>query len=272
MRMNTKAGVALSTTIHDPEGRMLALTRAFAPRLKEIYRAIVAEVTDATAPELISALEQMGSALSVMPKRPLGAVRRAALELAMRTECSHYHFCDYDRILHWMKHYPEEIRAVVHVIPQYDFLILGRSERALESHPEIQVATERVSNAVFSAEYGATTDITAAARGISREAAGLILRFSTAPDVGVDAEWPLIVQRHSDLRRGYLEVEGLEFETSTFFETEIEEAGGAKEWKDMRSELPEERRYRHACLEGITAATRRFAEGQGTGRGSVGKD
>ncbi|MBI4318635.1 MAG: hypothetical protein HY675_09110 [Chloroflexi bacterium] len=239
---------------------MLALTAAYASRLGEVYGGIVAEISAATNSDLVPALEQMGALLSVKPSAPLGIVRRRTVELALQSRFDTFHFCDFDRVLHWITHYPNELASIVQMIGGYDFLVIGRSTRALDTHPEIQVTTERRSNALLSAEFGEVMDITAASRGISRAAAELILQFSTASDVGTDAEWPLIVRRHSQLSWSYVEVEGLEFETATFFENEVKAAGGLEHWKKQRSESAREQRYRIECVEGITAVARRFAE------------
>ena len=44
---------------------------------------------------------------------------------------------------------------------------------------------------------------------------------------GVDAEWPLIMNRFPELRLGYILCEGLEFEMADRYQKEIAQAWGA---------------------------------------------
>jgi hypothetical protein len=79
----------------------------------------------------------------------------------------------------------------------------------LETHPRSQVETKRLANRVCSLIIGQEIDVTAASRGLSHEAAALILRYSKAKDIGTDSEWPIIVHYKSDTLIRYVETEGL---------------------------------------------------------------
>jgi len=179
----------------------------------------------------------------------IGRVRRRALRLGLTAGCDHLHLCDFDRILHWAAHYPDELREVVSEIVHYDLLIMGRTERAFATHPSYQIETERLANRVFSMFYGQERDITSGSRGLSRRAAERLLIHSREEGVGVDAEWPLIVSRFPDLRSGYILCEGLEFETADRCQGEIAQAGGLERWLEAQSARPElwVHRLRVAC-------------------------
>jgi hypothetical protein len=91
-------------------------------------------------------------------------------------------------------------------------------------------------------------DITAASRGISLDAAELILRYSKARYFETDSEWPIIIRCMSDMSIGYVEVDGLEFEDWLKHPKEVEDAGGLENWKRSIDESPEAwlRRMRYA--------------------------
>ena len=91
-------------------------------------------------------------------------------------------------------------------------------------------------------------DITAASRGISLDAAELILRYSKARYFETDSEWPIIIRCKSDMSIGYVKVDGLEFEDWLKHPKEVEDAGGLENWKRSIDESPEAwlRRMRYA--------------------------
>ena len=123
------------------------------------------------------------------------------------------HLVDMDRVLHWARYYPSELREIVGIIPRYGFLIIGRTKRAFRTHPSNQTETETIANKVFSLIYGREVDITSASRGVSRESAEIILRHSQGRFFDTDSEWPTILLCKSNIEIGYVEAEGLEWET-----------------------------------------------------------
>lgn len=144
-----------------------------------------------------------------------------------------------DRVLQWVNHSPEELRNAMQKIPNYDFLIIGRTQRALGTHPKTQTKTERLVNIVCSLLLGRDIDVCAASRGMSREAAKLILQYSKAEGVSTDAEWPIIIHCKSKMSIGYIQAEGMKFETAIKHLKEIEEAGGYEEWKKQIEQNPQ---------------------------------
>jgi hypothetical protein len=53
---------------------------------------------------------------------------------------------------------------------------------------------------------------------------------ATDDTIAVDVSWPLWAQQQGDLVLGYLETEGLEFETADRFGAEVRAAGGHEAW------------------------------------------
>jgi hypothetical protein len=261
----TQSRVTLVATVHQPNDALGELTRATLPQLQVLYGALVFLCSKTTSAKMLALLRASGATVHHERQQPanlggIGRVRRRALRLGLTTRCDHLHLCDFDRILHWAAHYPDELRQVVGEIATCDLLIPGRTERAFATHPTYQVETERLANLVFSKVYGQERDITSGSRGLSRRAAELLLIHSHEKGTGVDAEWPLIVSRFPELRSGYILCEGLEFETPDRHQAEIAQAGGLERWLEAQSARPElwVHRLRVACE--IAEAALRVAE------------
>jgi hypothetical protein len=257
--------VTLVATVHQPNDALGESTRATLPRLQTLYGALVFLCSQTTSAEILALLRASGATVHHERQQPvslsgIGRVRRHALRLGLTMGYDHLHLCDFDRLLHWAAHYPDELQSVVGEITDYDLLILGRTERAFATHPTYQAETERLANLVFSKVYGRERDITSGSRGLSRRAGERLLIHSREEGVGIDAEWPLIVSRFPELRSGYILCEGLEFETADRYQPEIAQASGLERWLEAQSARPElwVHRLRLACE--IAEAALRVAE------------
>jgi len=231
------APVVLATTYHDPQGAMLAQAQRVMSLLHELYEAVVVLATPNTKEQALDRLRALDVEIDVQQHyegdgiATLGLVRRDSLDMALRWGASAIHLCDWDRILHWAEFHPDELREVVEAIPHYDLLVLGRTERAFASHPQVQCDTERLINHVFSLAWGQPLDVGAGARGLSRRAARMLIDLPhPEPTAGNDGAWPLFLARQPDLTIGYAATEGLEWETSDRHVDEIERAGGLDAW------------------------------------------
>jgi hypothetical protein len=251
--------VALVTTLHDPEGRMVDATRRLLAPLKGLYEAIVVVPTSATSPRLLESLQGAIVRPLAESNGSIGVGRRHALRLGLEAGASHLHYCDFDRILHWIWRYPHELPSVLEAIRRHDYLIIGRTERAFATHPRVQRDTERITNHAFSLWFGQAVDVSAGSCGVSRDAAELLLARSTAPTNATDAEWPALVRLMEGGRVGYLETDGLEFETPDYFREEIARVGSLEGWLEERS----------ASLDAWIARTRLTLESLEATRGAI---
>ena len=185
--------------------------------LSDIFDRLLVVVTKATSAAVVEVLETSGWTI-ISPKSNVGVEyisdsRRRVLRASFDAGSDFMHLVDMDRVLHWARNYPSELREVVGMIPGHSFLIIGRTKRAFETHPRNQIDAETLANRVFSLIYGKDVDITAASRGVSREAAEVILKYSRGRFFDTDSEWPTILLCASDIEIGYVEAEGLEWET-----------------------------------------------------------
>ena len=160
----------------------------------------------------------------------LGKKRRDALALALSLETSHVLYVDFDRLLHWLEIYPEELSQTLNTIPKSDVTIIGRTPRAFASHPRTMRETEEMVNHIFALTTGHSWDMLAAARGFSRKAAQIIVDESKDDAISNDVSWPLLLLQREKLSFNYVKLEGFEFETANRFRDEVKAAGGLEGW------------------------------------------
>ncbi|MAG36911.1 MAG: hypothetical protein CL878_11810 [Dehalococcoidia bacterium] len=232
---------AFAATLHDPDGRMVEPARAVGASLWKRYSSAHIVATPQTASELITLLSEAGAEISTGADSRIGAGRRQVLSDAVQAGASAVHYCDFDRLIHWLRVAPPELQAVLDQLTAartFEFLILGRTAAAFGTHPRVQRETETVTNHAFSAWFGHPADVGAGSCGVTAEGAALIAEHSDEPTNATDAEWPAIVQCLAPGRVRYRATEGLSFETADYFMAEIRRAGGEVQWQEQVYEQP----------------------------------
>ena len=243
MSMETRSGVSLVATVHQPDERLASLAEAQLPELVARYAALTAFCSRSTHPTILDLLRRHGVSVHVDGAPPsgidqIGHVRRQALCAGLEAGTPRLQMCDFDRALHWVAHYPHELEAVLAEITRYDLLVLGRTERAWATHPPYQADTEPLFNKVFALVTGLPWDVGAGSRGFSRRGAEKLLEISQEPTIGIDAEWPLLLLGRDGFTVGFRACEGLEFETADRFGAEIKAAGSYDAWEAEMSADP----------------------------------
>lgn len=231
--------IVLAATHHDPDGRLYQQMVRLFPALQRQFAGIAVLVTPTSVPVTQAWLEQAAIALRIgAADEPIGHLhlgrwRRGAVQLALDAfpNAEWLLFCDLDRVLHWIEYWPDELAATLAELPAFDLTVLGRTPRAFASHPRAQAVTEAMVNEVFARKTGLGWDIMAAARGLSRQAAELIVSVSRDDSIGADCTWLLLVQQ-AGFTVGYRATEGLEFETLDRYRDEVATLGGAQAWLD----------------------------------------
>ncbi|MCM3357488.1 hypothetical protein [Psychrobacillus sp. MER TA 171] len=199
----------LITVTHDPDGKSVDLFKAYHQTLSNIYGDVYLTISDESSKKLLEVIQNSAVKYRVIPKKGAANARRQALKFSLQSHSEHYHYCDLDRILTWIHSYPNELKRVVNQILNYDYLVIGRTEQAMLTHPLEWIETERVTNKIFSLEVGQSFDITAGSCAFKRECAKYIIHYSKA--LMTDAEWAMIAYRIAGFQLGYLEVNGLEY-------------------------------------------------------------
>ena len=239
--------VALALIHYDPHGTLFDQTTRVFPRLRETFADIAVYANAATSPRSIGYLREQGTRVVAEATQTglnhLGWFRRAAVQLALEGPCPFIIYCDFDRVLHWMECYPQELTAVAQQIRAYDFTVLGRTPRAFATHPRIQRDTEAIINHVFARVRARVSDrewdTGAGARGLARRAAEGIVTGCLDDQISNDVTWPLCLQQHGGFTLGYIETEGLEFETPDRHPAEVAHAGSVQAWSEQLDDDPQ---------------------------------
>ncbi|CEG26283.1 hypothetical protein [Bacillus sp. B-jedd] len=205
--------IALLTVTHDPQGKNIELFKEMQNGLENIYDELFLTISDESSVESIKEMEKSKFNIKIIPKKGAAEARREAVKFGLNGKSDFFHYCDFDRLLTWSKSYFRELKKIVSTIPSHDYLILGRTERAMNTHPPEWIETEKITNKVCSLELGMDVDITAGSCSFSRNAAEYINTHSC--EKMTDSEWAMIAQRIAKLKVGYTEVDGLEYHEET---------------------------------------------------------
>lgn len=228
--------IVLALIHHDPPGALCGQIEQGLPVLNKLFDALTVQVSSETSPQIAALYGAAGADVQQRAQAPaadilpIGKARRTVVDRACQIEADFVMYCDGDRALHWAQHEPDELARVVARLPDHDFTVLGRTPRALQTHPRPQRETEEIVNHAFAAASGHAWDITGAARGLSRRAATAIVAGCPEDSVGVDGAWPLFLQQEGGYSLAYLQTEGLAFETAARFPNEIAALGGVAQW------------------------------------------
>jgi hypothetical protein len=254
------ADPALISTLHDPAGRMLP---ALLDRGKHLrwYAATYVAATSSTDPRMLDALRSLDVRIEIHPPGIAGAAQRSVLGAAVAAGHASILCCDFDRWLHWVGRFPEELAAlptrVVSRRPAPWYVCVGRTARAFKTHPAAQQLPEAATNQALSLTAGRRLDAIAGACWLSKEGAALILADSIETTKATDLEWPALVLRADRRRLAGLWTEGLEFETAEFYSDEIAAAGGLTTWIAATYDRPEGWRDRlRLAADSVDALTR----------------
>lgn len=201
--------IALITVTHDPLGKNLTFFKEVKSELEEIYTELFITISQETSNELIEEIKKSKFKVKMIPKKGAAHARREVLQFGLTGESEFFHYVDFDRLLTWSKKHLRELREVVPSLPKHEYLILGRTERAMNTHPTEWIETEKITNKICSLELEKTVDITAGSCSFSRKNAELIHTYSK--EKMTDAEWAMIAYRIGKGTISYMAAEGLEY-------------------------------------------------------------
>ena len=221
---------------------MLSAFGRTAPRLSE-YAGVHVIATEATCSRLITALRDQSVVVERGPAGCVGEARRGVLRSAVAQGFGAFFYCDFDRWLFWAERFPEELAKLPERVaarrPRHWYACLGRTARALASHPQVQRVAEGATNRALSLAIGRRIDATAGACWLSAEGAAIVLQESVEATNATDLEWPALIHRAAPQRLGALRCDGLAFETASFYGDEIAGAGSERAWIEGRYERTE---------------------------------
>ncbi|WP_152664629.1 hypothetical protein [Devosia geojensis] len=205
--------VTLSSAVHDPRGRLVPAIERLAPALKATFSHVALNISDATAPDVVTAARSLLDAEIIFHpagEAMIGCRRRDAVRLGLRSDAVLY--SDPDHLLRWIEFGPDNLRGILTGHAAIDFLVIGRSAQALSAEPRRLRETERLVNHIHTLITGERWDLMFAVRRMSKNAAALIVEHGKVDTLANDVEWPLLA-REAGLNVGYAESDALFYRT-----------------------------------------------------------
>lgn len=243
---NYTPDIGLVGPLHDPEARLARAIRTYGKNLKSIYMgAIVVKTTKNTHSDTLKALASANISFSKRATKgnyvAMGKTYKEAITLGLKLKTRHIHVCDFDRILHWVKVFPNELKDIVELLPSNTGItFVGRSKRAFETHPKTQKQTEEIVNILASEVAGIDVDIMSGSFAMDSQSAKIILKKSKRNDYSFFAEF-LSIAKKAGIQINTLITEGLEWETPDQYADKIRKEGYS-DWLDEFMSLPEWKR------------------------------
>ena len=203
--------VTLAATWH-PHGETVRLRRLY-PLLAELYQEIIIVMPPQTHAGMVIAFKQFKKVTMVMVD-DWKSGRYEALRLAAERDASYIHYADLDRLIRWAQTRPDELRRTLERIQLSDCAVIGRTEKAYETHPQALIQTERTYNVMFSHIVGRQLDFSSGSKGFSLRAAQFIASNGDSQHpFGTDVEW-VILARRAGFEISAMLVDGLDYETA----------------------------------------------------------
>lgn len=236
--------LTFASTIHDPENRLDWLIDEVGLSLRGLFNSAIVSYTPKTHLNTVNLLIEKGYSVYEANDTVLNCYQMS-LRNSLDSNVDVIFYCDLDRALHWIKYFPEEINTIIKkMVTQDDFILLGRTRRAFETHPDTQSSTEGIANLIVSKILGFTNtrDVLSATWILNASHVGTILKFKSENRFGFYAEWPIILWRVAN-HPNYIEVEGLEWETPDRYTNEI----GNKGFEDWKRSYQTQSEWRKRC-------------------------
>ncbi|MFX0138793.1 MAG: hypothetical protein ACFFDN_34450 [Candidatus Hodarchaeota archaeon] len=245
----------LCSTFHDPEFRLKNLLNSTVSKIKKTFLKAVICLTPTTSEEVHKFLS--GNDFKVVSEpsmRNVDTYRVAIMKTLDKIEKSQTEkifYIDFDRLIHWIDVYPTEFINLISKGIDVDYLHIGRTLRAFETHPSTQQKTEIIVNEIGSRVLGLSEpiDLISVCCIFTKELGEKLMEIKNETTTGFYCTWPLLFWNWAT-KKQYIEVEGLEWETPDRFMAEITDLG-YKEWvKQFQSPIEWEKRvkYLHECL------------------------
>jgi len=237
--------IIIASTLHEPEFRLKGLIEAALPYISENLKTIIVSCTSTTDKDAIAYLTAKGFIISIPTNDTRIVSYSDAIKVAVgyieSPESQRILYVDFDRLVHWINNYPDELTRILKDAETLELLHMGRSKRAYKTHPNTQQDTEQIINYLGSQtlDFKETKDWISVCYSFTTQLADLILNKRYVTEMGFYLTWPIILWKYAEKKR-YIEVEGQEWETPDRYEKEIRDLGyekwleqfqSASEWK-----------------------------------------
>ena len=249
-----KNSIILTSTYHDPGLNLEKLIISAIPLLKSLFKKVIIVLTPSMDHDSIIFLEGKGFIVdrcsSYNRVETYKLAYKKALKYVKEEKTDRIMYVDFDRLIHWINYYPDELQKLLSDV-EVNYLHIGRTSRAFDSHPNTQKETEIIVNEFGSSilEFDKTLDIISVCHIMTKKLAKKILSIRNNTDYGFYGTWPIFLWNWAESKK-YIEVEGLEWETPDRFKEEIEKISYEKWLIRFQNPIEWQNRVKllHQCL------------------------
>lgn len=98
--------LVLTSTVHDPNGGLLPLSQEVLPRILSLFDTVTLFCTPGTSKKMAQTVKAAGARVQIRKDNNISGIYREAIRAGVRQKAAYVFYCDFDRILHWMRFYP----------------------------------------------------------------------------------------------------------------------------------------------------------------------
>ncbi len=245
--MSIFQNIIISTTLHEPVFRLKKIIEKSLPFINQHLKKIVVCCSPTTDNDVITFLKNNGFLVYITAEDRVIETYLNAIQQAINnlddTNADKILYVDFDRLIHWISNYPDELLEILNKVMTFELLHIGRTSRAFETHPETQKYTESIINKFGSYLLGVNEpmDLISVCFSFTKSLADMIINSSYSTITGFYGAWPVLLWALATDKE-YIEVEGQEWETPDRFQEELEVLGYEKWFNEFQSSVEWDKR------------------------------
>ncbi len=251
----------LSSTFHDPQFRLKSLLKSVLPIIKRLFSKSIVCCTPSTVDKVSNFFRETNyDGFEVVKGPNMSQIDNYKKAISVTIDSiespinEKIFYIDFDRLIHWALSFPDELKNTLKNNEDVEYLHIGRTSRAFETHPLTQRETESIINELASKVLGfpETRDLISVCYLFTEELGEKLIKMKNNTKTGFYSTWPIILWKNATKKR-YIEVEGHEWETPDRFLNEITKIGYNEWLKQYQTSLEWQKRVRflHDAMEEI---------------------
>lgn len=235
--------ITLATTIHDPHKGLEWLSTLYTTELTNLFDAIILVSSPFTPNDYLEGFKQNGWTVIKRKDNKIGKTYFEAVKQSLKTNPDYILYCDFDRILHWVHHFPGELKSVVKMLEQesvkkkkIDYIICERRPEDYKAHQESLYYTEQLPNKIISTAMGEKTphDFLSGCFIYSKKATEAVIAYGGSTGYQFWGNWPVYLKKKK-FNIIYKRFKGLSWETPNQNQEAVQKAGGVEKWRELLS-------------------------------------
>ncbi|PSO44620.1 MAG: hypothetical protein BRC22_02185 [Parcubacteria group bacterium QH_9_35_7] len=228
--------ISLATTIHDPNAGMEWMSDKYLEELINLFDKVFLTSSPNTQKVYLEKLKSEDLAFNKKENNKIGINYFDPIKRAYTKESGYIFYCDFDRILHWVKDHSKELRQLLQGLNEkqekIDYIVAQRTEKGYKEHQDSLYFTEQLPNKIISEKMEQTSqkDFLAGCFIFSNKAAEIVVNDGGYDNLAFFGSWPVLL-KNKDVNIEYRKFKGLGWETPDWHREEVRQAGGIAEYR-----------------------------------------